>query len=408
MKKDMGYIGTEIEVIILNGEGKVVDAFREIARKLPRREIGKKHIDIETSRVTHDVWESQPEINIMPFWEDEFDEFYKELSSLIIDLYEIGESLGYKICLLPLPPNGHSDPLIDQIQPRDAETQSIHYHYSKGGGFPDKRSRLPYYNAFVLTYPILMAATLTSNFGFGIFRNYLGSRFYLGTAIYPPPFIEANKEPDYNYMLKELEFMRRDLGLIHPVPDNIRLFDISFLTKEEAYWLIPQKSTVELRPFDTVPSLLIIEAMWLIIAAIGKKVMDHERAFLNVNRDAFRVIWRLRSRVIKKGFNAKIPKTEKENLPKIGEERWPKFLYDDEITTVKDAFLWLLDDLEEPLSKITKKSTLAGEVLFKFRKFVKDGLTPGERIAKRSKDKDFVKTLLEVCDETIYDPFYVP
>lgn len=408
MKKNMGYIGVEIEVILLNGEGKVVDGFREIAKKLPKREKGKKHIDIETSRVTHDVWESQPEINIMPFWEDEFDSFYKELSSLIIDLYEIGESVGYKTCLLPLPPNGHSDPLIDAIQPRDAETQSIHYHYSKGGGFPDKSTRLPYYNAFVLTYSILMASTLTSFYGFGTIRNLLGARFYLGTAIYPPPYIDPSKEPDYTYMLKELEYMKKDLGLVHPVPENIRLFDVSFLTKEEAYWLIPRKSTVELRPFDTVPSLLIIEALWLLVAAIGRKVIDNEKAFINVRRDAFKAVWRLRNRVIKKGFKATLPKIDKENLPIIGDEHWPKFLYDDETENVRDAFLWLLDDLDKELTLITKNSSLAGEVLYKFRKFVKEGLTPGERILKRSQGGDIVKALLKVCDEAVYDPFYIP
>ncbi|MGQ4892188.1 MAG: hypothetical protein ACP6IP_06830 [Candidatus Njordarchaeia archaeon] len=408
MKRNKGYIGTEIELLILNEEGKVVDAFKEIAKKLPRRELGRKHVNIELSRVTHDVWGSQPEVNIMPFWEDQFEEFQKEIGSLMVDLYETAKRLGYRICLLPLPPSGHLDPMVDKIYPRDAETQSVHYHYSKDGGFPDRISRLPYYNAFVLTYAILLPTTLTSFYGFGKERNYLGARFHLGTALFPPPYIELNKQVDHEYMYKEIQVMRKEMGLLHPVPGNIRLFDVSFLTKEEAYWLIPRKSTVEMRPFDVVPSLLIIQALWMMIAAIGKKVIKHENSFLDVGKEAFRVIWRFRQRVIKRGFRARIPKVDPRNLPVIGDERWPRYLYDREILNARDALLWLINDLEPEFEEMGYNSGLARRVLQEFKKFVAEGLTPSERIKNRCREGDIVKCLLDICEEAVFDPFFVP
>ncbi len=408
MRREIGYIGMEIETIILNDEGNVVDAFREIVKKLPKRERGRKHINIERSRVIHDIWGSQPEINVMPFWEHQFEEFHRELSSLLIDLYEAGRSLGYHVCLLPLPPKGHSDPLINKIHPRDAETQSIHFHYSKGGGFPDRPSRLPYYNAFVLTYLVILPTTLSSFYGFGKTRKHLGARYNLATALYPPPYIDINKVIDYSYMLKEIEAMTKELGLVHPLPENIRLFDVSFLTKEEAYWLVPRKSTVELRPFDTVPSILIMEAIWLLIAAIGKKVIKNEAAFVKVKRDAFRTLWRLRQRVVKFGFKAKIPKVDPEVLPVIDGERWPRFLYDDEAIYVKDGLMWLLDDLKNELEEIGAYYGTAKQVLSRFESFVREGRTPSERLMKKLKGKDKVKGLLEVCRRAVLDPFYVP
>jgi len=408
IRKDKGYIGTEIEAILLDDEGKVVDQFKVVSKKIPKKERGRRHIDIEKSRVTHDVWFSQPEINVRPFWEDQFDDFYQELSHLVIDLYEAAKSSGYQLCLLPIPPLPHRDPMIRESQPRDAETQSIHYHYSVGGGFPDKFSRLPFYNAFVLTYLLLAPATFTSFYAYGKRRNYLSTRFNLATAVYPPPYLDPNSTLDHNYILKEINEIQSEIGLVHPVPENVRLFDISFLTKEEAYWLIPRKSTVELRPFDTVPSLLIIEALWLMVAAIGKKVISNKNSFIKIHKDVFRVIWRLRSRVIKDGFRAPLPKIEKEKLPTIDDEKWPRYLYDNEIGNVREAMLWLMDDLQPELDQITETSTMAKAVLSKFKSFIKEGLTPVERILIRFKGKDITRALIQVNEEAIYDPFYIP
>jgi len=409
MKRDIGYIGAEIELVILNEEGYVVDGFRKIAANLPKKEKGLKHKMLEKSRIIHDIWESQPEVNVKPFWEMEFNKFHRELIRLLVDLWEAGIEAGYYVCLLPTPPKGHIDPILNTFFPRDAETQALHYHYSKNGGFPDRRSRIPYYNAFVLTYPILTVATLTSFYFKGKMRKYLGARFHIATALHPPPYIDPKAEINHEYMLKEIEYMKRVIGCVHPVPENVRLFDISFLTKEEAYWLIPRKSTVELRSFDTVPSLLIIEALWLIIAAIGKKVIKNESKFYKLDREAFMAIWKLRERVIKQGFRAKIPKVDPEFLPKINNEPWPKYLYDPEINTVKDAFLWLMEDLKEEFEDMGYTRGLPRKVISRFTDFIKEGKTPSERIMSKMKNiEDLTKILLEACKKAISDPLYIP
>ena len=409
LRRGRGYIGTEIELIILNRDGFVVDAYRKILSYIPKRERGRRHRDIERSRITHDVWDSQPELNIKPFWENQFEGFHKELVKLISDVWEAGRDAGLYVCLLPTPPRGHEDSTLNRFFPRDAETQAIHYHYSKNGGFPDKFSRIPYYNAFVLTYPILMASTLTSFYALGKIRKFLGARFNQATALYPPPYIDPRAEINHEYMLRELNYMRKVIGCIHPVPENIRLFDISFLTKEEAYWLIPRKSTVELRPFDTVPSLLIIQALWLLVAAIGKKVIKYEEEFYKVKKKAFIAIWKLRQRVAKKGFKARLPHVDPNILPKINGVAWPKYLYSEEIQDVGDALIWLINDLSQELDEMGYDSGLAKKVLAKFKHFVKDKETPAERILREVKSRDeLAKKLIEICERAANDPFFIP
>jgi len=307
--------------------------------------------------------------------------------------------IGIYPCPIALPPI-----VPDKRGLRPGETCAMHFHYSWRGGFLRREERLPYYNVYSMVYLILSPCAASSGY-LNRRRSFLDDRYIMATALFPPVHI-GEETYDFEYILEEMKRMSSELGIHHPYPYNPRLLDIAPLTKEEAYFMLSRKSTVEIRAFDTVPSLLIIRAIWLMISAIGRFVADNEDAFRHVDRSIFKSIWILRNRVIRHGFNAMTTTVSKSLLPKVKGEFWPRYMY--ESMSVKDALLWLIDYLGEYIDVLAETSSNIKIVMDKFKSFVKEGKTPAERLLQYIGEPNWEKKFIEIFEWALYDADFVP
>jgi len=398
MKKN-GLLGFEMELLLLNDRLEPVDAFRKVSRVIPKSELGPRGSELGLTRVVKELYPSILEINFRPFWDNEFDYFTDEVHVFLSKLWKNASEMGIYPCPISLPPRVSSEEGI-----RPGETCAMHFHYSWRGGFLRREERLPYYNVYSMVYLILLPSTLSSGYLLKR-RAYLGDRYIMATALFPPVHIREEFY-DFDYILEEMRRMSSELGTHHPYPYNPRLLDIAPLTKEEAYFLLSRKSTVEIRAFDVVPSLLIIRSLWILISAIGKFVSDNVDEFRYVDRSVFRSIWFMRNRVLKHGFNAKTITVSKSLLPQIKGEHWPRFLYEE--MTVKDALLWLIDYLGEYIDMLSETSSNIIPVINKYRSFVRDGRTPAERLLEYVEKPDWHRKFIEIFEWALYDPDFVP
>ncbi len=395
-----GLIGIEIEVLLLNKNMEPVDLARWFIKRMPRETIGIRGFQIGLTRVVKELYPSMLEINFRPFWEDEFDHVTAELQNTLKKLWEIGSKIDVYPCLIGAPP---SIPPGREIRP--GETCAVHFHYSWGGGFLRPVERIPYYNGFAIVYLLMLPITLSSGFLGNKKRAFLGDRFKLATALFPPVYI-TEENFDFDYILQEIELMSAELGSHHSYPRDPRLLDIAPLTKEEAYFLLSRKSTVEVRAFDTVPSLLLIRALWILIAAMGRFIHDHIDAFKKVERQVFKTLWFLRSRVIKRGFKATTIPISPALLPRIDGEPWPRSFL--EPTPIKEALLQLIEDLKPYIEKLGETSTAVGRTMNKLIEFIRDGQTPAEKLYKVFEAANWKERLLEILEWAIYNLDFVP
>ncbi len=398
--KKQGLLGLEMELLLLNKELYPISAYRKVRRLIPPVERGIRGSKVGLTRMVKELYPSIIEINFRPYWDDEFDYFTTELQTCLSRIWKKSSEKG----IYPAP---IAAPLIvsGKQSLRPGETCAMHFHYSWGGGFLRREERLPYYNVFCMLYLVLLPATMSSGYIAGKRRSFLGGRYKIATALYPPVHIREDTF-DFDSILDEMEKLSSEFGIHHAYPCNPRLLDIAPLTKEEAYFLLSRKSTVEIRAFDTVPSLLIIRALWILIAAIGRFISDHEEAFRDVDRTIFRSIWLMRNRVLKKGFNATTIPVSKGLLPKIGDEYWPRFLYEN--MTIKDALLWLIEYIGEYIDQLAETSQNIKHVIDRFKTFVSRGLTPSERILEIINQPNWKKRMLEIFEWAIYDIDFVP
>ena len=395
-----GLIGIEIEVLLMNKNLEPADAASWFIKRMPKETIGVRGFQIGLTRVVKELYPSMLEINFKPFWEDEFDHVTMELQNTLKKLWEIGSEAEIYPCLISAPP---FIPKNREIRP--GETCAIHFHYSWGGGFLRQVERIPYYNGFAMIYLLMLPITLSSGFVAGKKRSFLGCRFKLATALFPPVYL-TEENFDFDYILSEMELMSAELGSHHSYPREPRLLDIAPLTKEEAYFLLSRKSTVEIRAFDTVPSLLLIRGLWILIAAMGRFITDHRDAFKKVERSVFRTLWFLRSRVIKHGFKATTIPISSALLPRVNGEPWPKFFQ--EPTPIRDALLQLIEDLKPYIELIGETSTAVKRTMDKLMEFIKEGQTPAEKLYRVYESPDWKKRLLEILEWAIYNLDFVP
>ena len=398
--RKQGLLGLEVELLLLDENLQPVDAFRKISKVLPRTERGPRGSELGLTRVVKELYPSILEINFRPYWDNEFDYFTEEIQGFLSKLWKNASEKGIYPCPIAVPP------LVSKNRDlRPGETCAMHFHYSWGGGFLRREERLPYYNVYSMTYLIMLPASLSSGFAGGKTRAYLGDRYIIATALFPPVYIREESY-DFDYILEEMERLSSEFGTHHPYPQNPRLLDIAPLTKEEAYFLLSRKSTVEIRAFDTVPSLLIIRALWIIIAALGRFAAENVSSFKNVDRTVFKNIWLLRSRVLKHGFRAQTIQVSKSLLPEVEGKPWPRYFY--ESMSVRDALLWLIDYLGEYIDILAETSHNIKPVIEKFKAFVKEGKTPAEKLLSYVGKPDWKKKFLEIFEWAFYDADFVP
>jgi len=395
-----GLLGLEMELLLLNKDLEPIGMFRRISRLIPRTERGPRGSELGLTRVVKELYPSILEINFKPFWDSEFDYFTDEVQGFLSKLWRNASEKGVYPCPISVPlviPRGSTV--------RPGETCAMHYHYSWGGGFLRREERLPYYNVYTMTYLIILPATLSSGYLANKKRVFLGDRYILAAALFPPVHIR-DEEYDFDYILEEMRKISSEFGTHHPYPYNPRLLDIAPLTKEEAYFLLSRKSTVEIRAFDMVPSLLIVRAIWIIISALGRFIADHTDSFRNIDRSVFRAIWLMRYRVLKLGFKATTIQVSRSLLPVVDGEPWPRFLY--ESMSFKDALLWLIDNIGEYIDQLAESSRNIKYVIDKFKSFVSDGKTPAEKILEIVGKENWKKKLLEMFEWAVFNADFVP
>jgi len=398
--RDEGLLGLEVELLLLNENLEPISAFRRVSKLIPKTERGTRGLELGLTRVVKELYPSMIEINFKPFWDSEFDFFTSEIHSFLSKLWKDASEKGIYPCPIAVPPSLGKGHYI-----RPGETCAMHYHYSWRGGFLRRQDRLPYYHVYTMTYLILLPSTMSSGFLAEKPRAFLDDRYIMATALFPPVYIEEETY-DFDYILAEMERMSAEFGTHHPYPQNPRLLDIAPLTKEEAYFMLSRKSTVEIRAFDVVPSLLIMRALWIIIAALGRFISKNVEAFRNVDRYVYRVIWLMRNRVLKHGFRATTIQISKSLLPHINGEPWPRFLY--ERMTIREALLWLIDSLGEYIDMLSETSSKVKEVIGKFKSFVEDGKTPAEKLLEYVGKPNWKKKFLEIFEWAFFNADFVP
>ena len=393
-------MGLEVELLLLNENLEPISAFRRVSKLIPKTERGTRGLELGLTRVVKELYPSMLEINFKPFWDNEFDLFTAEIHGFLSKLWKDASERGIYPCPIAAPPSMGKEHHI-----RPGETCAMHYHYSWRGGFLRRQERLPYYHVYTMTYLILLPSTMSSGFIAGKPRAFLGDRYIMATALFPPAYIEEETY-DFDNILAEMRRISTEFGTHHPYPYNPRLLDIAPLTKEEAYFMLSKKSTVEIRAFDVVPSLLIMRALWIIIAALGRFTAKNQEVLKNVDRSIYRAVWLMRNRVLKHGFKATTIPISRSLLPHIDGEPWPRFLY--EKMSVRDALLWLIDYLGEYIDILSEASNRVKEVINKFRGFVADGKTPAEKLLEYVGKDDWKKKFLEIFEWAFLNVDFVP